>query len=133
MPQHVLSIFRDTFGVYQLCFGKFKKNFMAEVMANQQRSITLPEGVWAEIDELAIMQPGELTRELILRGLRAYKAELATAMSYENKQLVNQKLKQRQGDMADALEVIKLIETSSAPEPDELRDAIATLERGLSD
>lgn len=106
---------------------------MAELMPNAQRSITLPEEVWQEIDDLAIMQPGELTRELIMRGLRAYKAELATAMSYENKQLVNQKLKQRQGSMSQALEVFKLLlNGNDTVSPDDLEAAIATIEKGLT-
>ena len=102
---------------------------MIQVMANQQRSITLPEEIWKEIDDLALMQPGELTRELIMRGLRAYKAELATAITYENKQLVNQKLKQRQGSMTQALETLKQIVGGSS----EAADAIAAIEKGLND
>lgn len=100
------------------------------VVSNSQRSITLPNVVWEEIDDLAIMQPGELTRELIMRGLRVYKAELAKAASYENSQLVNRKLKQRQGSMALALQVLKAkVDGGDA----EVADAIAAIEKGLSD
>lgn len=100
------------------------------VVANSQRSITLPDEIWKEIDDLAIMQSGELTRELIMRGLRVYKSELAKAASYENSQLVNQKLKQRQGSMAEALKVLKAKVDGGDTEA---ADAIAAIEKGLSD
>lgn len=39
----------------------------------------------------------------------------------------------RQAEVAQALAIIKRIETANAPEPEELRAAIAAIEKGLSD
>ena len=98
-----------------------------------KRSVTLMSTTWTEIDDLAKandeISPAELIRQIILRGLRSYKAEIAKGLELKTKQLVQQKLKQRQGTMAEALEVLK----TKVADDDEATAAIAALERGLTD
>ena len=101
-----------------------------------KKSIVVPSALWVEIEKLAPSTAAELAAKLVERGLRIYQAELASALELElnelekdNKQLVNQKLKQRQGTMAEALEVLK----TKVADDDEATAAIAALERGLTD
>ncbi|WP_163659067.1 hypothetical protein [Adonisia turfae] len=98
-----------------------------------KRSVTLMATTWAEIDELAQandeISPAELIRQIILRGLRSYKAEIAKGLELKTKQLVQQKLKQRQGSMAEALEVLK----AKVANDKEASAAIAAIEKGLTD
>lgn len=101
-----------------------------------KRSVTLMAATWEEIDELARsndeISPAELIRQVILRGLRSYKSEVAKGLELETKQLVQQKLKQRQGSMAQALEVLKEFIDGDA-DGAEAADAISVIERGLTD
>ncbi len=98
-----------------------------------KRSVTLMASTWKEIDDLADandeISPAELIRQIILRGLRIYKSEIAKGLELKNKQLVQQKLIQRQGAMAEALEVIKEKVGDNA----EISQAIAAIEKGLRD
>lgn len=98
-----------------------------------KRSVTLMSSTWDEIDDLANandeISPAELIRQVILRGLRLYKAEVAKGLELETKQMVQQKLKQRQGSMAQALEILK----GRITDDPEAAAAIAALERGLTD
>lgn len=99
-----------------------------------KRSVTLMTTTWKEIDDLAKandeISPAELIRQIILRGLRLYKSEVAKGLELETKQLVQQKLKQRQGSMTEALETLKSkVDGKDA----DAAQAIAALERGLTD
>ena len=98
-----------------------------------KRSVTLMASTWKEIDDLADandeISPAELIRQIILRGLRIYKAEIAKGLELKTKQLVQQKLIQRQGSMAEALKVIK----EKAGDDVEIVQAIAAIEKGLQD
>ena len=107
-------------------------------MATQRPQVTLDDGVIDRLNRLAPLTAhldfnGNL-REAISRGLASMEAEFIGA---ETKRLVNQKLKQRQGSMAQALEVNKSLlgeEGEWGIEVDKsVLDAIATLEKGLSD
>lgn len=76
-------------------------------MPNKQRPVSLPEAVWAEIDELATTTASELSRECLLRGLRAYKKECAEAMKLDNARMVNRKLHAREGVIRTAAEALR--------------------------
>lgn len=94
----------------------------------------MPGSTWQRVDKLTeklgLLDYGDLLRQFVADGLNRFEVEVLTT---ENKQLVNQKLRQRQGNMAEALKVIRRINTPNAPEDNELVDAIATIEKGLSD
>lgn len=104
-------------------------------MSNQQRTVTLPEEIWAEIDELAQTTPSELIRELVARGLRAYKAELAKGMELDVKILTQRKLQQRQGKMNEAVKAIKNLvdKLDGSKDLEPIQQALSVLEKGLSD
>lgn len=110
-----------------------------------KKSVLVPESIWTEIEALAPSTPAELAAELIPRGLSAYKSELAQSMQFElnklekeNKLLVQQKMKQRQGDMQEAADEIDAQITNfdvMGVEIDvqAIKDAIAILKKGLTD
>ena len=102
-----------------------------------KKSIVVPATLWVEIEKLAPSTPAELASKLVERGLRLYQSELADALQLElnelekgNKKLVNQKLKQRQGSMAEALKILK---SKITDDDSEAAAAIAAIEKGLSD
>ena len=102
-------------------------------MANKRPQITLDDSTWQRLNALvsktAHLDVNSVLRDCISRGLNAVEAE---AYSSENKQLVNQKLKQRQGSMTQALETLKEFIDGDA-DGAEAVDAISILEKGLSD
>ena len=79
----------------------------------------------ALIEKTAHLDLNAVLRDCLSRGLNSLEAE---AYSSENKQLVNQKLKQRQGSMVEALAVLQQLSDDPV-----YAEAISTLQRGLTD
>ncbi|MEM9263932.1 MAG: hypothetical protein AAGA46_00235 [Cyanobacteria bacterium P01_F01_bin.13] len=107
--------------------------------ASKRPQITLDDTTWKRLNVLversAHLDVNSVLRDCISRGLNAAEAEVYNS---ENKELINQKLKQRQGKMAQALEEIKQIvadlpDLASQIDIEPFQKAIADIEKGLSD
>ena len=69
-------------------------------------SVSLPAEVWEELAELGDqlgLRKAEMYRRTIALGVIKVKEELQAVLDYDNKVLLNKKLKQRQGDMQSLL------------------------------
>lgn len=65
----------------------------------EKRDVRLPPALWEELDGLEKtlgIKPAEIYRRAMSVGLIGLKKEAIAATQYDNAQLVNQKLKQRQ-------------------------------------
>lgn len=108
-------------------------------MTNPRRYLTMPDTTWKRVDglteKLGLLDYGDLLRQFVADGLNRLEVEVLTT---ENKQLVNQKLRQRQSNMAEALRTLRRAwddtdGESLAIDFDAAMAAIATIEKGLSD
>ena len=88
------------------------------------------ERLKALVPQSAHLKLNDLLREALSRGVASLELELLGA---ENKRLLNQKMKQRQGDMAKALEIVKNGVKFGEASDAEMLEAIAVMEKGLSD
>ena len=80
------------------------------------------------VQKTAHLDMQTVMRECLSRGLASLEMEVYGA---ENRRLVNRKQKQRQGSMAEALQVLK--DKVAGRSDAEVAAAIAALEKGLSD
>lgn len=76
----------------------------------EKRSLNLPTEMWSDVDTIAEqtgLAPAEIARQCIELGIVEKKRQIADALGYENKLLINQKLKQRQYDILALLQDLK--------------------------
>ncbi|NDC40281.1 MAG: hypothetical protein EBZ77_01835 [Chitinophagia bacterium] len=104
-----------------------------EKSVKDKRTIGLTAEIWEQLEELAAQNGSETLadtlRRCILLGISAEKERLSADLRYENSQLVNRKLKQRQANIGNALAV--LADESSSQE--EKSAAIEAIQKGLTD
>jgi len=97
----------------------------------EKRSVALPPDLWAAADKIAAInteKPSEVYRRIFVGGVSAEHDRLAIDLSYENKQLVNQRLRAKRDGAVEALQILSGI----AP-PSELAAAIKAITVWLSE
>lgn len=97
----------------------------------ERRTVGLPPQMWAEAEEIGEqlgLKKAETYRLIVAAGILAQKAQLASAVDYENKVLLRQKLQHRQERTFAALEQLE-----SAVSDEEKDEAITRLRECLTD
>ena len=98
----------------------------------EKRSVALPPAVWADCEEFAAANGEKLSevyRRIFALGISAEKERRTSDLSYENKALVNERLRAKRDG---AIEAITSLESEAGGHP-ELQQAIAALKTWLSE
>jgi hypothetical protein len=97
-----------------------------------KRTVALPPIVWLAAEDIAAQtgeKPSEVYRRIFVAGISAERDRLSLDLSYENKRLINIRLKAKADGARACLDVLA---NPDAPEEDRL-EAIAILSQWLSD
>ena len=98
-------------------------------------SVSLREEQWQAIDELkGSSSRSEVCRDIVQRGILAILQERIVLIDTENKKLLRQKLKQRQGKMIDALNLLEAsLRENNEDTTEVVAQALETLRECLTD
>jgi hypothetical protein len=103
--------------------------------ALEKRTVALPPDLWRGCEDIASVNREKLSevyRRVVTQGISAERERLAADLSYENKALINERLKARRDG---AIEALRKLEGSldDATSIGELQSAIAILKTWLDE
>ncbi|MBD1871980.1 hypothetical protein H6F75_00650 [Nodosilinea sp. FACHB-131] len=101
----------------------------------EKRSVALPPALWQACEEFAAANGEKLSevyRRVVTLGVSAERERRTADLSYENKYLVNERLKAKRGGAVEAIRKLE-VSLNEATSIGELQAAIAALRLWLSE